>query len=867
MSPLIKKEIRLLLPAWTVAMLLVIIPAMLMAAAWMVHLEYQPVDELYMMSTYLVPLLFALGVLPLGLASFGQEFSSGTFAILLSQPAERLRIWRTKINILALAFLSVWLVAVILSLCQYYYFSDEMGLSVADMRDYKKIAPMYFTLAALAAFSGGLWSTLLLRQITTAFWLTLIFPLGIVAGIGGILSIWMDADQNINRPIDLALLTYSIAGFFIARKLFLRSQDVQWTGGEIVFPWQGKVSETSSASRAPRHWIFALAWKEIQLHQANILIGIVLLALNLASILVLKIHPHFDNANVQFIFETIWVLWLLMPLLIGGAAVAEERRMGVLESQLCLPVSRRTQLFIKFFTALLLSLFLGGLMPLLLKVDAELNGWIFVIAAAIYSVSFYVSSFARTVLQAIGLAIVIAAAIHIYLIVTTIDVLKLGLNNNSHPAGLILLKLYLGIPVLVLVLGGMAFWNFKWLHQYGKCFRRNAVAVVGAFVFIFIVTNSIYFRVWEYLSPIEPPPGMSLLQNPAELKFSSSFNTLYARLPDGRIWIDTLALDYVSNRWEQADVLAVNRSHTHFLDGTDWANVTADNFQALGIKSDGTLWSLQRKWDPSLNRWFQTNPFTITQISSETNWAQIANGDKGFLLIKKDGSLWLWGTHEYEWSNRAKSNSVPNKLKADLAAPPTRVGDETDWATLFPPGGGTSPRALKNDGSVWRWEGWSGTNFSYAMIRETDLKGPWSRLAHLEEDSFVGIKTNGSLWVIRTIQFPTSKQKEREVEAELEKDTQWKAVGGNWTGVYAIRDDGTLWKWSPIWSLSNSSVPVQLGNRSDWAALDISWPGSFAVAADGSLWAWDQPSRHIWLAPSRKPIYLGNILDGSQARQ
>jgi ABC-type transport system involved in multi-copper enzyme maturation permease subunit len=372
MSPLVKKEIRLLLPAWTAAMLLAIFSSALMAVFWMPGARYDN-GFLYYASSF-VPLSFALGVLPLGLASFGQEFSAGTFTVLLSQPAERLRIWRIKINTLALAFLSVWLVAVALALCQYYYISHGGDFSVVHMREYKKMTLTYFTLSALVAFSGGLWSTLLLRQVGTAFWLTLIFPVAIIAGIGSLLSFWMKTDQDPSRPITLALLVYSIAGFFIARKLFLRAQDVQWTGGDIVFPWQRKVSETASASTQPRPWLLALVWKEIQLHQVNILIAVVLLVMNLTSFVALKIHPHFENPNLQFIFEIVWVLWLLMPLLIGAAAVSEERRMGILESQLCLPVSRRTQFFVKFSIALLLSLFLGGLMPLLFAVapDARL---------------------------------------------------------------------------------------------------------------------------------------------------------------------------------------------------------------------------------------------------------------------------------------------------------------------------------------------------------------------------------------------------------------------------------------------------------------------------------------------------------------
>ena len=46
----------------------------------------------------------------------------------------------------------------------------------------------------------------------------------------------------------------------------------------------------------------------------------------------------------------------MMPLLIGCEAVAEERRLGTLEGQLCLPVKRRTQFAVKVVVVVALSI-------------------------------------------------------------------------------------------------------------------------------------------------------------------------------------------------------------------------------------------------------------------------------------------------------------------------------------------------------------------------------------------------------------------------------------------------------------------------------------------------------------------------------
>src|ERR1700677_3613895 len=106
MSALVKKEVRLLLPAWIAAMLLAVVPAWISGAAWNMDYSVNQAQSGFWLQG-LVPMIFALGVLSLGLSSFGQEFSLGTFTVLLSQPAERSRVWWTKLLVLSLAFLTV----------------------------------------------------------------------------------------------------------------------------------------------------------------------------------------------------------------------------------------------------------------------------------------------------------------------------------------------------------------------------------------------------------------------------------------------------------------------------------------------------------------------------------------------------------------------------------------------------------------------------------------------------------------------------------------------------------------------------------------------------------------------------------------
>ena len=99
---------------------------------------------------------------------------------------------------------------------------------------------------------------------------------------------------------------------------------------------------------------------------------------------------------------------------------------------------------------------------------------------------------------------------------------------------------------------------------------------------------------------------------------------------------------------------------------------------------------------------------------------------------------------------------------------------------------------------------------------------------------------------------------------------RWKMVtfAGAAGWLVALREDGTLWKFQIPWSLDSMSSEgghirgEQLGRQSDWIAMPQFGNGSgITLAADGSVWAWGEMSQHLWLAPSRKPVYLGNIFE------
>ncbi len=634
MKTLIKKEIRLLLPAWSGAMLLAVISPWIFPSSFA---SQHPLNPLF-------HFIFPLGVLFLGISSFGVEFSSGAFAISLSQPMERRLIWKVKTTTLFIAFLSVWIAAVMSFLCRFDIVSGDVSFfQRVDWQYYRLYSLEILTLSAVVAFSGGLWTTLLLRQMTGAFWVTLLTPLSVLVGIETLLGIWIVSDWVLNTVLIAVLAAYSVAGFFLARWLFFRAQDTQWAGGNISFAWHtGAGPRTTRATSRSGNWASALVLKEIHVHQVNICIAGILLVFQLSCLGALEIYPHFSQ-DASFALKSVWVIWFLMPLLIGSSAIAEERRLGISETQLCLPASRTAQWFAKLSVGLLLSLLFGGLVPFAVinigGADSSLQvpAAVFVVyPIAMSLVSLYALSLVRSTLLAIGAAMAIAAILWAACAgIVTWNFGRFFLNyyDTDQITGLLVIILFVGLPVLLVVLAWLTFWNFRWLHESSELWRRNTISVFVTILSVGIFTNALYFRAWEIVTPVEPAPGPARLENAVNLKFGSH-NAVLAILPDGRMWSDMVTYDDVSNLWWQTTVLVPQNNASRFIGGSNWVDVAVDHLQILGIQSDGTLWSIQRKWNSSGSWWGQPGPFTMAQLGSGSDWAQVTGGQNSFMLLK-----------------------------------------------------------------------------------------------------------------------------------------------------------------------------------------------------------------------------------------
>ena len=867
MNPLVKKEIRLLLPSFMLALLLAL-----------VQVITRPYDF------YVATLLF-FGLTIMALTTIGRESSLNTFSLLLAQPAERVRIWKTKLSVLAVAFLivfAVWLVAFDIAL-------HDLRVDASERLDSYNLF-ITICLIATATFTGGLWTTLLLRQVAGAFWLTLLVP-ATLSGFSGAFLAQNQSNNLLIAVLCVVFAVYSVGGFLFARWLFFRAQDVGWSGGIISLPeWKlfaaRPENHLSTRNRKP---IFALVKKEFQLQQASLMGAVGLLALHIGVIVLRKYHHFAKDSAGEILTAIFWMLWLVMAPVIGSMAVAEERRLGVMEGQLCLPVSRRVQFAIKGFLTLFLGILLGGVMPMLLETIAmrfgannpmftpEMGLWfpfgIVAFSAWLILVSFFASTLAKSFLQAVGLAIATFFGCMLLIPIFTSNRMILFDSISVHS----ILPLVITVPTLIITLLWLAYLNFKNFRDGWPLWRRNLLGFAGAFAFIVVTTIAVYHRAWEVFEPAEPAHG------PAKLSLSSPpllqrdiDDNLLVRLTNGLVSFDVL--DDIYTGWSRfswanwrrmVNPLPKSASSQLFISGSNWVSVTAGRVNrvrtwqdqntpvvgrpdTVGIRSDGTLWVSDNS-NPKVWRGDQ-----LTRFGDETNWLQVARSwsTPTVLLLKNDGTLWRWGT------NRFNGGKLPQRWPGLRAFMPYQIGTNSDWKKIST-GGGYGFLAQKFDGTTWTIRIKKDGNDELMPITRFD-QIPLEKLSRAGDQLGAYVRTNGTLWLWGEI---AGRQVHDFETRQSGTETNWVSAAVTWDyRMVALKSDGTLWQWgmnNPAFSFDFKSPPTRLGIHNDWVAIVGTGNGVVSLAADGSLWYWPDRSLYTWSQPllklPKQPQFLGNV--------
>jgi len=304
--------------------------------------------------------------------------------------------------------------------------------------------------------------------------------------------------------------------------------------------------------------------------------------------------------------------------------------------------------------------------------------------------------------------------------------------------------------------------------------------------------------------------------------------------------------------------------------GTNWIQIATGYQQSAGIKSDGTLWLWGRNSEGQLGNGANIDVSSpIQTISSGTNWKQIYLCDPSAIGsyaigVKSDGTLWTWGTNNYgqlgDGTNTSRSSPVQT-----IAG-----GTNWDWSTNRRSSAGRfTAYAIKTDGTLWAWGNGSGgalgdnTGISKNSPVQTISGGNnWRQVAGGNYNASA-IKTDGRLWSWGNNGYG---QLGDNTTISRSSPVQTSSAGTNWKDVQkdnsrgnttAIKTDNTLWTWG-LGSFSligdgaqitrTTPTPVGSNEASGTTANGVGtdWNkcirlGSFmngAIKINGSLYLW-----------------------------
>jgi len=302
-------------------------------------------------------LVYFNGVAGLGALSIGHEYLHRTLPGLLSLPIDRRRLLMVKLGVLAV------MLAVVSRVAADTVFAGR--LPVGDLNSgFVRVAVLlvpplsalliapWLTMACRSPLAGAIFSMSMPGVSLTAGTLVGLFVLGWSGDLDGFRAtffVW-------SFPAVLAFAAV------MTWRTFMRLEAIDGRGGEIRLPAWLTRRERHAAPRHHRPAWWLLVRKELHLYQMVYAIALLELGGWCAASALAGVVPH--------VTEVFWVLsffyGVLVAVLVGSHASAEERHLGTRDWQSLFPVSSSAQWIIKVTVAIGLSLTLAIGLPALL---------------------------------------------------------------------------------------------------------------------------------------------------------------------------------------------------------------------------------------------------------------------------------------------------------------------------------------------------------------------------------------------------------------------------------------------------------------------------------------------------------------------
>ena len=395
-------------------------------------------------------LAYLLGSAALGALSIGQEYTNRTFPLLLSLPVSRRRVFAIKATVLITMLLGLAALAAL-----------RLPVTPAgrELRDTSLVA----TLSLLSSLFLAPWLTMVCRNVIGGAIFSLQIPALLLVGSEFLaLAVTGEVDSPPAESFRMqvvwtAMVVLSAIGAVSSWRLFMSLETIDGPRSEFRLPrLRGRFSSAArSRVRSQRlHPVWSLVRKELHLQQLTFVVSLLYVC---GWIVTITSWRRMGRGGIEEALLLLTVIHgVVVALLSGSLASAEERHLGVLESQVLMPMPAARQWAIKAAVVIGLCVVLAIVLPAVLiwlslgAAAVRINAGFAVVVMLLAAVGLYVSSLSNNGVKALLVSAPVALSLTVLIPLLGDVVLGLGrlIRVRSHdPFG----------PVLAVLISAMVF--------------------------------------------------------------------------------------------------------------------------------------------------------------------------------------------------------------------------------------------------------------------------------------------------------------------------------------------------------------------------------------------------------------------------